>query len=263
MSTPQPKVSIVVTIFREAGFLESALAKMVEALERHRLNYEILLIEQFSDEATINESRCVVARYSTVKHSLLPRPDVGFAMRYGMLAATGDVIVNFDIDYWDVTFVRMCLAMMPEFDIDLVIGSKNARLSVDNRALSRRLISQVFRLVLQTAFGLRVSDTHGIKAWHRTSRLLEQIEACRFSRDIFDTELVIRGERAGFRMLELPVTVAEQRNPRSWILGRVPGAVLSLAKLYCVLWREASKRSVPLGAVTDRQVAQGAIDKDS
>jgi len=236
---------------------------MVETFERHELNYEVLLVEQFSDQATIDESRAIAARYPTVKHSLLPRPDFGYAMRYGMLAATGDLIVNFDIDYWDVTFVRMCLATMLQFDIDLVIGSKNARLSVDNRALSRRLISQVFRFVLQTAFGLRVSDTHGIKAWRRTPRLLEQIEACRFSRDIFDTELVIRGERAGFRLLELPVTVAEQREPRSWILGRVPGAVWSLVKLFCVLWKESSKRSVPLGAVTDRQLSQGAIEKET
>src|SRR6266516_1293512 len=238
MSEDQPKVSIVIPIYREAGFVKPALASMVDGLERHGLNYEILLIEQFSDQESVDESRAVAALYPCVNHTLLPQPDFGYAMRCGMLAATGDLVVNFDIDYWDVTFVRMCLAMMLEFDIDLVIGSKNARLSVDNRALSRRLISQVFRLVLQTAFGLRVSDTHGIKAWRRTPRLLEQIEACRFSRDIFDTELVIRGERAGFRMLELPVTVAEQRNPRSWILGRVPGAVLSLAKLYCVLWRE-------------------------
>src|SRR5438874_157405 len=86
---------------------------------------------------------------------------------------------------------------------------------------SARLASQASRLWLQTVSGLRVSDTHGIKAWRRTERLLEQIEACRFTRDIFDTELVIRGERAGFRLLELPVTVAEQRAPRSWIFARV------------------------------------------
>jgi glycosyltransferase involved in cell wall biosynthesis len=252
MSPQLPKVSIVIPIYREAGFLERALFDLVAGLERHELCYEILLIEQFSDQQTVDESRTVASRFPHVKYVLLPEPDFGQAMRHGMLGATGDLIVNFDIDYWDVTFVRMCLATMLEFDIDLVIGSKNARLSVDNRALGRRLISQVFRLVLQTAFGLRVSDTHGIKAWRRSPVLLEQIESCRFTRDIFDTELVIRGERAGLRLLELPVTVAEQRQPRSSIFARVPGAAWNLLKLYFILWREASKRSVPLGAITAR-----------
>ena len=249
-----PRVSIVIPIYRESGFLERALTDLVERLERHDLRYEVLLVEQFSDQATIDESRAIAARHPHVKHMLLPEPDFGLAMRVGMLAAAGDVIVNFDIDYWDVTFARMCLALMLDFDIDLVIGSKNARLSVDNRAYSRRLISQVFRLVLQTVFGLRVSDTHGIKAWRRSPDLVEQVQACRFTRDVFDTELVIRGERAGLRLLELPVTVAEQREPRSSIFTRVPGAAWSLCKLYAVLWRESSKRSVPLGAVTDRQL---------
>jgi hypothetical protein len=173
-------------------------------------------------------------------------------MRSGMIAATGDIIVNFDIDYWDVDFVRMCTVIMRDFDVDLVIGSKNARLSVDNRAPSRRLISQAFRGVLHVGFGLRVSDTHGIKAWRRSPLLLEQIAACHFTRDIFDTELVIRCERAGFRLLELPVTVAEQRPPRSSIVARVPGAVRSMLELFLILQRESSLRSLPHGAILAR-----------
>ena len=247
-----PQVSIVIPIYREAGFLEPSLDRMVAELDAHAVDYEILLVEQFSDSATVEASQAFASRNPRIRYFLLPEPDFGGAMRHGMLEAGGEVIVNFDVDYWDVTFARMCLAVMPQFDIDLAIGSKNARLSVDQRALSRRLISQGFRVVLQTLFGLRVSDTHGIKAWRRSERLLDQVRACRFTRDIFDTELVIRGERAGFRTLELPVTVAELRAPRSSIFARVPGAALNLLKLYLVLQREAPRRSVPQGAILAR-----------
>jgi glycosyltransferase involved in cell wall biosynthesis len=246
-------LSIVVPVYREAGFLDPQLSAMVAELDRYGLAYEILIVEQFSDQPTIDHSLAVVARFPRVRHILLPEPDFGLAMKTGMLAARGRIVVNFDIDYWDVSFARMCCAIMLDFDVDLVIGSKNARLSVDNRALSRRLISQLFRLVLQTAFGLRVSDTHGIKAWRNGPRLAAQIEACRFTRDVFDTELVIRGERVGFRMLELPVTVAELRAPRSWIVARVPGAAWSLVKLWLLLRRETSgPRAVRRGAIAAR-----------
>lgn len=259
MSAASPQVSIVVPIYREAEFLARSLSGLTAGLERHGLDYEILLVEQLSDQATVDHSLAVVAGYPRVRHLLIEPKDYGLAMRSGMREARGELIVNFDIDYWDLTFVRMCLAML-EFDIDVVIGSKNARLSVDNRALYRRLISQVFRVLLQAGFGLRVSDTHGIKAWRRTPLLLEQVDACRFDRDIFDTELVIRGERAGMRLLELPVTVAEQRPPRSSIFARVPGAALNLLKLYCMLWREASRRSVPRGAIAERQPLPSALE---
>jgi glycosyltransferase AglD len=258
MPAGSPAVSIVIPVYRERGFLGPSLAKLAAGLDRHAVDYEILVVEQFSDQETVDDSRRILANYPRMRHILLPKPDFGGAMRHGMLEAVGEIVVNFDIDYWDVTFVRMCRAIMSEFDIDLVIGSKNARLSVDQRARSRRLISQVYRLVLQTAFGLRVSDTHGIKAWLRSPRLVEQIKACRFTRDVFDTELVIRGERAGFRMLELPVTVAEQRNPRSSIFTRVPGAVLSLARLFLMLQSESSRRSARRGAITER-VREGEL----
>src|SRR5712691_9094241 len=117
-----PQVSIVIPIYREAEFLERSLTRLVEGLERRRLSYEILLVEQFSDQATLDTSLAVVANFSCVRHLLLPEPDFGKAMRVGMLEATGSMIVNVDIDYWDVTFIRMCLAMMLEFDIDVVIG---------------------------------------------------------------------------------------------------------------------------------------------
>lgn len=255
MSTPPAElaVSIVIPIYREREFLGASLDAMVAELRAHEVSHEIILVEQFSDDETLAESRAQVARHPTVRHILLDQPDFGYAMKVGMLDARGQVVVNFDIDYWDVTFARMCVAMMTEFDIDIVIGSKNSRLSVDNRAFSRRLISGVYRIVLQTVFGLRVSDTHGIKAWLRSPRLRELIESCRFTRDIFDTELVIRGERSGLRLLELPVTVAEQRPPRTSIFIRLPSATSNLAKLFFVLARDVPRWSPPHGAIYPRR----------
>src|SRR4051794_16070769 len=115
MTERPPELSIVIPIYREAGFLERSLEGLVAGLGRHDLAYEILLVEQFSDQATIDHSLAVVARYPSVRHLLLPTPDFGFAMKTGMLEARGDIIVNFDIDYWDVTFARMCRALMLDF----------------------------------------------------------------------------------------------------------------------------------------------------
>ncbi|MFN0071205.1 MAG: glycosyltransferase [Chloroflexota bacterium] len=261
--TACPVVSIVIPIYREREFLGQSLDAMVAELKVHGVSHEIILVEQFSDAETLAESRVQVDRHPSVRHILLDQPDFGYAMKVGMLDARGDIVVNFDIDYWDITFVRMCIAMMTEFDIDIVIGSKNSRLSVDKRALSRRLISSGYRMVLQSAFGLRVSDTHGIKAWSRSPRLLKLIGTCRFTRDIFDTELVIRGERAGLRLLELPVTVAELRPPRTSIVFRVPSAAMNLARLFLVLANDVPARSSPRGAIAARERTTDLAESDA
>jgi hypothetical protein len=45
------------------------------------------------------------------------------------------------------------------------------------------------------------------------------------TQDLFDTELVIRAERAGFRIVEVPVTVEERRQSRSRLVRRIPRTV--------------------------------------
>jgi len=40
--------------------------------------------------------------------------------------------------------------------------------------------------------------------------------------DLFDTELVVRAERAGFRIAELPASIEELRDARSSLIKRVP-----------------------------------------
>jgi hypothetical protein len=40
--------------------------------------------------------------------------------------------------------------------------------------------------------------------------------------DLFDTELVVRAERAGYRIVELPASVQELRESKSNLVQRVP-----------------------------------------
>jgi len=60
----------------------------------------------------------------------------------------------------------------------------------------------------------------------------------RFGADLFDTELVLRAERAGLATLELPVAVEERRPPRTPIWRRVPRTLVGLVRLRIALWRE-------------------------
>jgi hypothetical protein len=98
------------------------------------------------------------------------------------------------------------------------------------------VVTAVFSAVLRHGFGLRVSDTHGLKAMRRAP-LLPLVEACQFGEDIFDTELIIRAERAGLSVRELPVCVTDQRPPRTPIVRRIPRSLLGLLRLRLALRR--------------------------
>jgi hypothetical protein len=49
--------------------------------------------------------------------------------------------------------------------------------------------------------------------------------------DLFDTELVIRAERAGYRIREVPVVVEEMRVARSSLVKRVPRTIRGLLRI--------------------------------
>jgi hypothetical protein len=91
--------------------------------------------------------------------------------------------------------------------------------------------------VLRVGFGLGVSDTHGMKVLRRQP-LVDLARACRFRTDLFDTELVLRAERAGLRAVEIPVAVEERRPSRSSIVSRIPRTLAGLVRLRVALWQE-------------------------
>jgi dolichyl-phosphate beta-glucosyltransferase len=220
-------VSIVVPVFNEADFIPRALPELVAEVTAAAPDAEILIVENGSTDGTAGVARSVSTE-PPVRVISLPEPDYGAAMRHGFLASDGAWVVNFDIDYFSGEFLRTVLAQ-PD-DVDLVIASKRAPGSKDRRSLLRRLATLVFNVLLRTILGSRVSDTHGMKGFRRG--LVDEIAPKVLStKDLFDTELVIRAERAGYRIVEVPVEVVERRAARSSLIKRVPRTIRGLFRI--------------------------------
>src|SRR5437588_526542 len=126
-------------------------------------------------------------------------------------------------------------------DFEIVVGSKRQEGSVDNRSWPRKLVTLGFTTILHVGFGLSVSDTHGMKAM-RKEAVRSLAEGCRFRTDLFDTELVIRAERVGLGVVDLPVEVTETRPSRTPIVKRAARSLVGLARMRWVLWREPRPR---------------------
>ena len=229
--------SIVVPVYNEATFLPKALNSMIEQMDGLAETYRILIVENGSTDDTAE-----VARRAGEGHPVsvlsLAQPDYGGAMRHGFLQADGNWVVNFDIDYFSADFLRQVLSLD---DADLVIASKRDPGSEDRRPMIRRLATCVFNLLLRTILVSGVSDTHGMKAFRR--QLVSEITPAVVSRkDLFDTELVIRAERAGYRIREVPVVVEEMRVARSSLVKRVPRTILGLFRIRRALKGESLRR---------------------
>jgi len=226
----RPTFSIVVPVYNEAEFIPRALPALVDELESLETSYQLLLVENGSTDETLSRAT-MVAEGLPVTVLSLEQPDYGAAMRHGFLQANGDWVVNFDIDYFSADFLRRVLLLD---DVDLVIASKRDPGSEDRRPLIRRIATFVFNLLLRAILGSHVSDTHGMKAFRRD--LVGKVAPLVMSRqDLFDTELVVRAERLGYRIQEVPVVVEELRVARSSLVKRVPRTIRGLLRIRAAL----------------------------
>lgn len=214
-----PGVTVVIPVHNEADYLPTALPLLIAEMERVNADVSVVIAENGSTDATADLVRSAMEDHASLHLMELPTPDYGAAMRDGFLAADTAWVVNFDIDYFSADFLNDALDLANEADI--VLASKRADGADDRRGSWRRLGTWTFNQILRYGLGSGVSDTHGMKLVRKT--VVDDVAPSVISTtDLFDTELVVRAERAGYRIIELPASVEELRETNSSLVKRVP-----------------------------------------
>lgn len=225
-----PSISIVIPVYNEEAILRAAVVDLVDRLSAFPWSYELVLAENGSTDRTVEVAAELGARFDQLVCRRTEEPNYGKALREGILHARGDIVLCDEIDLCDTDFYERALAALQDPSVDFVVGSKVMEGALDERPLFRRLGTIVINRVLRATLGLKGSDTHGLKAF-RTEPVQPIARACLVDRDLFASELVIRAERAGLGMREIPVRVLEKRPPTIGLVRRLPNVLKSLVKL--------------------------------
>ena len=230
-----PQVSIVIPIYNEQAILHAAIVDLRERLKPFAWNYEIILAENGSKDRTVQIGQELAAKYSDpadgkVTILSLGEPNYGKALKQGILLARGDIVICDEIDLCDADFHRQAIEILQTGAADLVIGSKLVQGAADDRPVLRHAASLAYSSLLKVLLGFRGTDTHGLKAFRRAA-LLDTVRACLVERDVFASEFVIRADRSGIAIREIPVQVIEKRPPSINLFKRVPNVLRSLARL--------------------------------
>ncbi len=230
-----PHISIVIPIYNEQTILEEAVTEVRNRLEPLGWIYEIILAENGSKDRTIEIGHELAAKFGTpgegqVKIISMGEPNYGKALKQGILLARGEIVICDEIDLCDTDFHKRAVEILETGAADLVIGSKLAAGAADERPLIRHAASVAYSALLKIMLGFRGTDTHGLKAFRRTA-LLDTVRACLVEKDVFASEFVIRADRGGVLIREIPVTIKEKRPPSINLFKRVPNVMKSLGKL--------------------------------
>jgi glycosyltransferase involved in cell wall biosynthesis len=228
--TDHPHISIVIPVYNEQGILHSAVVDLRERLSPLGWDYEIILAENGSRDRTVEIAKALHIKYPEVRYLSVGEPNYGKALREGIRAARGELVLCEEIDLCDTEFHQRAVKLLDADVYDMVIGSKLIAGAEDERPWARHAASLFYTSLLRGLLGFRGTDTHGLKSF-RKDRLMEHVDACLVEKDVFASEFVIRAYRANLRIHEVPVRVMEKRPPSINLMKRVPNVLKSIIKL--------------------------------
>lgn len=226
--------SIVIPVYNEEGILRSAINDLLARLPRLGRSFEIIIAENGSTDGTVDMAAQLAERYDEVFTFSASQPDYGLALREGISRARGTFVMCDEIDICDVEFYSRALELLESGEAEMVVGSKVMDGSNDRRPLGRRAATHIINGMLRVLLGFKGTDTHGLKAFRREA-LEEVASSCIVNRDLFASEFVIRAQRVGNAVVEIPVTIVEKRPPSIDLMRRVPAVMKGLARLFVAI----------------------------
>lgn len=204
-------LSVVVPAYRQERTIREDLENVDITLKKGLgadYDYEIICVVDGQLDRTGEEARGV--RSSKIKVlEYQENRGKGYAVRYGMKRAKGDLISFIDAGR-DISpkGIMMLMAHMDWYDADIIVGSKRHPVSKVNYPLKRHIFSIGYHWGVKLLFGLPLKDTQsGIKIFKRRviREILPKLVVERYAMDI---EMLAVAWRLGFRRIyEAPIEV--------------------------------------------------------
>jgi glycosyltransferase involved in cell wall biosynthesis len=206
-------ISVVIPAFNEASIVTRCLRETVDALEELGCRYEVILVDDGSDDQTLDVAREAaegMQRVHVIGHEV--NLGKGSALMRGALSARGELVlfVDADLEVHPRQLELLYDALVRE-NADVVIGSKlhpDSRVEVPR---GRRLLTVGYYVLVRTLFRLPVHDTQtGLKLFRRRVllRVMPRLLVKRFAADL---EVLVNVHRLGYKIVEAPVVVTRAR----------------------------------------------------
>jgi len=204
------EVSVIIPAYNEEKRLPKTLGEIDKYLRGQNYDYEILVVNDGSKDKTVEVAQNLTSQIKNLKVTGYKKNQgKGYAVRFGMLEAKGDLRIFTDAD--NSTSINQIEKMWPYFKegYDIVIGSRDVKGAVLNPPqpwLRHIILGEGFKLYRKIIIDLwGIEDTQcGFKCF--TKKTAEDIfPKCKIDRFAFDPEILITGKLSGYKIKEIPV----------------------------------------------------------
>jgi hypothetical protein len=200
-------LSVVLPAYNEVNRLEVAVAKISQALKEDEYPYEIIIAEDGSTDGTAEKAEELAQKNCCVKHiHREKRLGRGTALSNAFRQCNGEVFVYMDLDLsTDLKSLKPLIDAIIIEGYDFSTGSRMLPESRVERTLGRSISSKSYNFLVRHMLDSKVKDHQcGFKALRKEAvlSLLNEVEATHW---FWDTEILVRAHRHGFKIKEIPV----------------------------------------------------------
>lgn len=208
MNVADTRVDIVIPVLNEQDQLEESVLALREFLHQAcPYSWQIIVADNGSTDRTHAICQDLRARFpDEFNYERLEVRGRGLALRTTWLKSTADVMCYMDVDLsTNLRALPPLLAALIHSDYDLGTGSRLMHGAIVTRQWKRELISRIYNQIIRLMFWHRFRDAQcGFKAITRDAaqKLIPQVKDNAW---FFDSELLLKAERQGYRIFEVPV----------------------------------------------------------
>jgi glycosyltransferase AglD len=200
------EVTAIIPVFNDRTSLAITLPKSIETLSEITSKFEIIVAEDGSNDGSTDYVRQFEKQDSRV-HLLHhdERQGRGRALSEALRRSNGTIICYFDVDLaTDMQHLSGLIWAIRE-GADISTGSRLLPSSDIARTRGREVASRSYNFLVRLFLGSKIYDHQcGFKAFNR-NRILPLLPAIQSNHWFWDTELLVRAQREGFKVAELPV----------------------------------------------------------
>ena len=209
--TAQPDLSLVLACYNETVVFEQSVREILEVLDATRLSYEVIFVDDCSQDDTRELIDRLIA--SDVSHDLrrvFHEANVGRGGTVvdGIQVARGGIVGFVDIDLEvHARYILSCVLAVKN-GADIAVGRRHNRFRV--QALPRILLSRAYVGFVKRMLGAPLDDTEAGFKFFRRERILPVLDETEDKHWFWDTELMVRAHRKGYRIVEIPCLFARR-----------------------------------------------------
>ncbi|MEE9562690.1 MAG: dolichyl-phosphate beta-glucosyltransferase [Thermoanaerobaculia bacterium] len=212
-------LSVVIPCFNEEARLGATLGKIVGYLDQRGKTYEILVIDDGSQDATVSVAEALAFEPMRVLEHGENRGK-GAAVRTGVLASTGEWVLITDADL-STPIEDLERLERRSAEAEIVLGSRAVAESeiVRHQPLYRELMGKTFNVIIRSIGLVGLHDTQcGFKLF-RGPVARELFECSKVDHFAFDVEVVWLAQKAGYTVVEEGVTWEDSPSSRVSPIG--------------------------------------------